>query len=581
MLFANPHCIVSTTSVHEVRDLLQEVERLVNVNNWHAAGYVSYEAAPAFDRALHVLDAGDFPLLWFGLYPEPQIVQLPGPGKSFNGLDWQATAARESYNTAIKKIKDYIARGKTYQVNYTMRLKTDFVGSEWKFFLRLVQSQNKYAGFIDTGGYVICSASPELFFRLDGETIISRPMKGTVQRGLTTLGDEEQANWLRNSAKNRAENVMIVDMIRNDIGRIAEFGSVQVPELFALEKYPTLFQMTSTVQARTNASLTDIFSALFPSASITGAPKVSTMKIISELETSPRRIYTGSIGYISPHRKAQFNVAIRTVLINRETKSAEYGVGGGIVWDSTDTDEYSEALLKSRILMDVPHEFSLIETLLWTPQAGYFLRDKHIERMSDSSEYFNFSFSKEKLEAFLDELASDFSSSQRVRILLDRSGDLRSETAAFQLLQKPFRVRLAERSINSKEVFLYHKTTRREIYQDAIAIVGTKLPLKRGKYSDVLLYNEKDELTEFTIGNLVVELDGELVTPPTSCGLLAGTFRADLLETGKIKEQVIHKNELDHCSKIFMVNSVRQWVQVKSKQESPLDIKRRFLPWQI
>jgi len=568
--FANPDCIMSTTRVHEVRDLLQEVERLVNVNNWHAAGYVSYEAAPAFDRALHVLDAGDFPLLWFGLYPEPRVVnasevfdntlKLGGLQKVFRSLDvpnWQATVGRESYNTAIEKIKDFIARGRTYQVNYTMQLNTDFVGSEWDFFLRLVQNQNRYAAYVDTGHYVICSASPELFFELDGETITSRPMKGTVKRGLTTLEDKEQANWLRSSSKNRAENVMIVDMIRNDIGRIAEIGSVRVPGLFTIEKYPTLFQMTSTVQARTTASITDIFSALFPSASITGAPKVSTMKLISELETAPRRIYTGSIGYLSPNRKAQFNVAIRTALINRETKSAEYGVGGGIVWDSTDTDEYSEALLKSRVLTEVSEEFSLIETMLWSPNAAYFLLEKHIGRMQDSAEYFDFTFSKPKIEAYLDEIAKAFGTAQRIRMLLDRSGEPSTEAGPFQPHGTSFKVCLAEQPVDSKNVFLYHKTTRREAYDNALRVPQI--------YKDVLLYNEKDELTEFTLGNLVVKLDGELVTPPVSCGLLPGTFRAHLLETGQIKERVVHKNELDHCSKIFMVNSLRKWVEVKLK----------------
>ncbi|MDD1444151.1 anthranilate synthase component I family protein, partial [Dolichospermum sp. ST_sed3] len=234
-----------------------------------------------------------------------------------------------------------MAQGKTYQVNYTMRLNSKFSGEEWDFFLRLAQTQNKYAAYIDTGRYVICSASPELFFKLDGNKIYSHPMKGTAKRGRTTFEDKQQAAWLYNSVKNRAENVMIVDMIRNDLGRIAEIGSVQTPELFRIEKYPTLFQMTSTVQAKTNASMDEIFTALFPCASITGAPKVSTMNIIAELETTPRKIYTGSIGYISPNRKAQFNVAIRTALIDRENKTAESGVGGGIVWDSTSADEYS------------------------------------------------------------------------------------------------------------------------------------------------------------------------------------------------------------------------------------------------
>jgi para-aminobenzoate synthetase/4-amino-4-deoxychorismate lyase len=434
-----------------------------------------------------------------------------------------------------------------------MRLNPEFSGGRgaWDFFLHLAQTQNKYAAYVDTGRYVICSASPELFFKLDENKIYSPPMKGTAKRGRTTLEDKEQAEWLRNSIKNRAENVMIVDMIRNDLGRIAETGSVQVPELFTVEKYPTLFQMTSTVQAKTNASLDEIFTALFPSASITGAPKVSTMNIIAELETTPRKIYTGSIGYISPNRKAQFNVAIRTALIDRENKTAEYGVGGGIVWDSTSADEYSEALLKARVLTENPSSFDLIETFLWTPKNGYFLREKHLARMQDSADYFDFQFSSEEFKNQLEQLATHFNSPQRVRILLDKHGEFKTEAKDFQINRKVFKVCLAEKPIDSNDVFLFHKTTQREMY-----------PPIPADFDDVLLYNENNELTEFTIGNLVAEIDGELFTPPISCGLLAGTFRSLLLEMGKINERLIHTDELVKCSKLYLVNSVRKWVEV-------------------
>ena len=552
--FSDPHHIISAVNTNEVHDALREIERLVEANHWHAAGFVSYEAAPAFDNALHVLSADDFPLLWFGLYPEPRVLKtsevfLNTPKLRVLQKDFRSLVTRKSYNTAIEKVKDYIARGKTYQVNYTMRLNSEFSDDEWDFFLSLAQTQNKYAAYIDTGRYVICSASPELFFKLDGDKIYSHPMKGTVKRGRTTLEDKAQAEWLHNSIKNRAENVMIVDMIRNDLGRIAEVGSVQVPELFKIEKYPTLFQMTSTVQAKTNASMDEIFSALFPCASITGAPKVSTMNIIAELETTPRKIYTGSIGYVSPNRKAQFSVAIRTALIDRENKTAQYGVGGGIVWDSTSADEYSEALLKARVLTEHPRMFDLLETLLWTPKEGYFLREKHSMRMQDSAEYFDFPFSRKEFEYHLDQLAKQSNSPQRVRALLNTFGEFKTEAKDFQSQKNVFKVCIAEKPVNSKDVFLFHKTTQRETY-----------PPVPAAFDDVLLFNENDELTEFTIGNLVVEINGELFTPPISCGLLAGTFRNHLLETGKIKERVILKGELGKCSKIFLVNSVRKWV---------------------
>jgi para-aminobenzoate synthetase/4-amino-4-deoxychorismate lyase len=456
-----------------------------------------------------------------------------------------------------------------------MRLQAHFNSSTWEFFLHLAQTQNNHAAYIDTGRYVICSASPELFFQLDGETITGRPMKGTVKRGRTTVEDQARAEWLKNSEKNRAENVMIVDMIRNDLGRIAKIGSVRVPELFHTERYPTLWQMTSTVTAQTSASLTRIFGALFPCASITGAPKVSTMRIINELETTPRNIYTGSIGYISPNRRAAFNVAIRTALIDRQTSKAEYGIGGGIVWDSTSGDEYSEALLKARLLTESAPEFSLLETILWTPEEGFFLKDQHIARLLDSAEYFDFPISSQPrwsskpseteaisrppvpraiVEAYLSEISANFRSPQRVRLLLDRHGQLHAESTPYQPSEKTVDAHLAAEPINADNIFLFHKTTHREIYEHA-----------RAPYpdcGDVLLYNEQGELTEFTIGNLVAELDGQLVTPPIECGILAGTFRAHLLNMGQVVERRIHISELGRCARIFRINSVRRWENV-------------------
>jgi para-aminobenzoate synthetase/4-amino-4-deoxychorismate lyase len=561
--FAEPNQIMVAHTLEDVLPVFREMERLVNVNNWYAAGFLSYEAASTFDPALRtkavvqtensIVQEAEFPFLWFGLYPSPRVITLPQPEHPKEILNWQPKIDRDTYNTAIDQIREHIAEGRTYQVNYTMRLQTDYTGGEWDFFLHLAQSQNNHAAYIDLGRYVICSASPELFFQLDGDTIICRPMKGTVKRGRTTFEDKEQSQWLKESEKNRAENVMIVDMVRNDLGRIAKIGSVKVPELFNIERYATLWQMTSTVTAKTSTSLTDIFKALFPSASITGAPKVGTMRIISELESTPRRIYTGSIGYIGPGRKANFNVAIRTALIDRQTHKAEYGVGGGIVWDSTSTDEYAEALLKARVLTQQPVEFSLLETILWTPDEGLFLREKHVARMLDSANYFDYPISKEKIEEYIDQISSEFSSPQRVRLLLDKFGALYSQN----MLEPPristgtYKAIIAKQPINLDNVFLFHKTTKRDFYETA----RKNAP----DYGDVLLYNELGELTEFTIGNLVVELGGKYFTPPLSCGLLSGTFRAHLLETGQVAERTIRVEELKDCTQIFMVNSVRRW----------------------
>ncbi len=548
--FSRPQQIIQADRLEQVLPALREIEKLVETRGWHAAGFLSYEAAPAFDSALRVRPDTGFPLLWFGLYPEPAIAPLPNPADAADTAPWQPTVDRETYNAAIAAIKEAIARGQTYQVNYTMRLRNTLTDDPWPLFLRLAQAQQAgYEAYLDTGEWIIASASPELFFQLEGETITGRPMKGTTRRGRTPLEDQAQAEWLRHSIKNRAENVMIVDMIRNDLGRIAQIGSVRVPALFTTERYPTLWQMTSTVTAQTRAGVTEILQNLFPCASITGAPKVSTMNIIARLETTPRRIYTGSIGYLAPGRVAQFNVAIRTVLLEKATGRAEYGVGGGIVWDSTSADEYEEALLKSKILTSRPRQFSLIETLLWDPPEGWFLPEKHLERMLASADYFGFPLEKKTLTAFLNELA--FDTPQRVRILLGSDGRLEYQASPFRAPAAPLKFALAARPVNSQDVFLFHKTTRRDMYDSA----RETFP----EADDVLLYNEHGELTEFTLGNVVVELPGGLFTPPVTCGLLAGTFRAHLLESGQIQERIIRLEELTPQTRLYFINSVRKW----------------------
>lgn len=565
--FGNPHRVILTEKLEDVRKGLEEVERLVNEHGWTAAGFVSYETAPAFDPSLKVIPSSGFPLLWFGLYDAPQILQTSEVFEDLGSLmplNWQPDTEKETYNAAIQTIKERIAQGMTYQVNYTMRLKADFETDKQisadlrarQLFTHLAHSQNKYAAYLDIGDWAICSASHELFFDLDGEVITGRPMKGTVKRGRTTGEDKNTSNWLRVSTKNRAENVMIVDMIRNDIGRIAEVGSVHVPELFTIEKYPTLFQMTSTVKAKTTASVIEIFSALFPCASITGAPKVSTMNIIAELETCPRKIYCGSIGYIAPNRKARFNVSIRTALVDKQNSATEYGVGGGIVWDSTSGDEYDEALLKARVMTDLPQkELSLFETLLWTPEDGYFLMNRHITRMMDSAEYFGLTTENTEgsIKEFLTGLVTSAISPKRVKLLMNSHGEISGEAKDFQASKKVFKVCLAKEPVNSNDRFLFHKTTNRAVYEQA-AIQGV---------DDVLLFNENDELTEFTIGNLVVKLNGELFTPPVECGLLAGTFRAELVALGEVKERVLKKQDLAEFEAVFLINSLRKWVQVK------------------
>lgn len=568
--FQRPLQILEARGHDAVAGVLGEAQQQVERQRRYAAGFVAYEAAPAFDSALRVNSAGDFPLAWFGIYADAQ--PAPPPAFSKGGaepLPWEASVSRDEYDAAIERIKDWIRAGDTFQVNYSYRLRARFSADPWNLFCTMIRAQGPhYGAFVHTGDWTICCASPELFFRLHGDELLCRPMKGTAPRGLWQAHDLQQADWLRHSEKNRAENVMIVDMVRNDLGRIAVPGSVQVPRLFEVEKYPTLWQMTSTVACRMRAGIPEIFQALFPAASITGAPKVRTMEIIAELERSPRRIYTGSIGFLAPDRRAQFNVAIRTVLIDRTRNRAEYGVGGGIVWDSVDRAEFEECATKAKILTDAVPEFALLETILWTPAEGYFLLDRHLDRLAESAAYFSRSVDAAAIRRKLIALPRGLAPCpHRVRVIVPLHGAPIVESQAISQTTGVYRLCLAPAPVSSRNPFLYHKTTHRQVYERALtACLG---------YDDVLLWNEKREITESCIANVVVERDGRLLAPPVACGLLAGTYRALLLEQKKIEEAVIRVDDLRAGMKVYLINSVRgMWeasltLEAERKQAAP------------
>ena len=551
--FSQPIAVVRTNKITEVLPCLEEVNRLVQQQLW-GAGFLSYEAASAFDSVLLTHQPTDFPLLWFGLYSSPEIITLPTAKEEF-ALRWQPTITKEKYNAAIAKIKQYISNGDTYQVNYTTRLEAEFAGDTWQYFLRLIEAQQAdYGAYIELEKHTICSASPELFFTLDGQKIVSRPMKGTSARGYTLRGDRNRAKWLQNSAKNQAENVMIVDMIRNDLARIARLGTVNVPNLFQVEQYPTLWQMTSTVEAETDASLPQIMEALFPCASITGAPKPSTMKIIRELEPSSRGIYTGTIGYLSPQNQAQFNVAIRTVAINKEASQAEYGVGGGIVWDSASASEYEECQIKARVLLSKVQQFDLLETILWNETEGYFLLDHHLQRISDSAAYFKYPLDIPQIKEKLVKTAANFQlPAYKVRLLVSKQEEIKIEATSQASYPKTVKLAIAKEPIDTNDPFIYHKTTNRQVYQ--------RFKQAFPHCDDVILWNEKGEVTETCIYNIVIEKAGRLITPRVESGLLSGTFRAFLLEQQKIEEATVTLEDLHQSDRIYVINSVRKWQQ--------------------
>ncbi|MBM3321406.1 MAG: aminodeoxychorismate synthase component I [Candidatus Eisenbacteria bacterium] len=562
-VFRDPIRIVEARSIDEILPALRLVERSVEEEGLAAAGYLSYEASTAFDPGLRTRGPSRFPLLRFGIYPRVEVLDRPPAAgrEAFAAGPWVPEVERSEYDRAIARVKDRLERGDTYQVNYTMRLRAPFRGDDYSFFLALAASQGEaYAAYIDAGSFAVCSASPELFFRLEGERILARPMKGTAPRGRVFAEDEERAARLRGSEKERAENVMIVDMVRNDLGKIAVPGSVQTTRLFDAEKYPTVWQMTSTVEAETRASVAEILSALFPSASVTGAPKRSTMRIIAEIERSPREVYTGSIGFLRPGRRALFNVAIRTALVDRTRNEAEYGAGGGIVWDSTATAEHEECLAKARILFEESPSFSLLETLLRT-EEGWFLLDRHMERMRESAAYFGFPFDEARIRRELERFPFDPGAGPiRARLLLGAGGETAIERGPLSRDSSPALLGLAQEPVDPENRFLYHKTTHRAIYDRARASCPA--------CDEVLLWNTRGEATESCAANLVAEREGRLVTPPVASGLLPGTFRADLLACGTVVEERVLLEELPRATRLWLVNSVRKWREARLSENA-------------
>ncbi|MGM1034896.1 MAG: aminodeoxychorismate synthase component I [Bacillota bacterium] len=556
LYFANPKKVITAHSIEDVLPQFQKVQEAIEQGNY-AAGYVSYEAAPAFEQSFKVKDGAKMPLLWFGIFDKPEEEIPEKMTGAFNLAEWQSETDSNAYRSGFQRIKSEIKKGNTYQVNYTMRLQSQFEGDDFAFFERLKRAQrSNYSAYLNVGSHRILSASPELFFRWEDGQLITRPMKGTVKRGTTLKRDQLNAEWLAASEKNQAENYMIVDLLRNDLGMIAKPGSVEVPQLKAIEKYPTVWQMTSTITADTNPGTTiiDIFKALFPCGSITGAPKIKTMEIIADIENSPREVYCGAIGFITPESEAVFNVPIRTVVIDKETGKAEYGVGGGITWDSELSEEYDEAFLKAKLLTVERPAYKLLESIKLSDGEYYLLND-HIDRMKQSAEYFDYRFSELYLRDRLQKYAEiNHGTLQKVRVLLHENGEIEVLGQAIKPLDPEFKAILAEAPISRANPFLFHKTTNRDVYEG--------FQMNNPDFQDVLLWNEEGFITEFTNGNVVVKINGDLYTPPVESGLLAGTFRQELIRKKEIKVKNISKADLNNAEEIWFINSVRGKLKV-------------------
>ncbi len=585
LLFTQPRQVIQCRELVEVSAKLREVEQALQAG-YYVAGFLAYEAGSAFEKTLPAPRVAATPLLWFGVYEAPIIYnhreqrfecgeekarriheRLQRAAGEAAEARPRPTMTEEEYCRAIAAIKAGIASGDTYQVNFTFKLKFPLRDSAAAWYHRWRRAQRvSYAAFLSLPAHHILSFSPELFFRLDDQRLTLRPMKGTAPRGRTLAEDEQHRLALLQSEKNRAENLMIVDLLRNDVGRIAEIGSVHVPRFFEIERYETVLQATSTIAARLRPEITaaDLMRSLFPCGSITGAPKIRTMQIIHELEPEPRGVYTGAIGYFTPHREAVFNVAIRTLVLDHKSGTAEMGIGSGVVWDSEPEAEYRECLLKARFLTEPHREFELIETLRWDRQLGCGLWREHVQRLQNSAAYFDFQYEKDLVLAALQEgvrlgLAEHANAQAlRVRLALHRDGQCAVAASPLEDLSGLAQAGFAHGRTHSQDRFLFHKTTRRAAYERELAEAQA-----RGWF-DAIFLNEREEVTEGARGNVIIKRDGEYFTPPLACGVLPGVYRAYLLaaQTLPLSEKIICREEVEQAEEVWLCNAVRGLVRV-------------------
>ncbi|NMM10725.1 MAG: aminodeoxychorismate synthase component I [Polaromonas sp.] len=564
--FGSPRAVLVAHQLDQVRSVLDAVQAAALQGRW-CVGYVRYEAAPAFDTAFAV-HASEGPLAWFAVYDEA----LPWPedqrdNASRAPVEWRETCLRATFDAGMADIQHAIAAGELYQVNFTAPLLGTWQGQPLEsaaqtLFAEMQRAQpGGYAAFIDTGDEQVLSVSPELFFDWRAGHILARPMKGTAARGATPLDDAAQAAALRASPKERAENVMIVDLLRNDLSRIAEPFSVQVPRLFQTEALATVWQMTSDVQARTRAGVTlgDVFAALFPCGSVTGAPKVRAMQMIRTLEPAPRGVYCGAIGVVRPGEqgngiRATFNVPIRTVTL--QAGRLRCGIGSGITSGAMPDAEWQEWRYKRAFLDRVSQPFELLETLAL--QDGKLRHAaNHLQRMAGAASHFGYPWNAAKVQQCLQDLAQAHQMGLwRVRLLFTAQGEVRAEVFPIETSPAQVRLQLADRPLDEAHgEFVRFKTTRRAHY-DAFT------PNQPGVF-DTVLWNPEGEITECIRGNVAMLMDGCWVTPPLSSGLLPGVGRALALQDGTLIEAVVRVEDSPRVQGWAFLNSLRGWVKAE------------------
>ncbi len=578
LLFDAPERIVPAYEPSEVEGALDAVTEGL-ARGLHAAGFFSYELGYCLEPRLQALLPKERrqPLLWIGLFRAPRRLDdaatrawldANGAVQPSSISDLKLSWTREQYGRAFAAVEDYIAAGDVYQINLTLKYLFAFAGDPVALYAALRRKQRVEYGALIAADFHVLSLSPELFFRREGRHMSTRPMKGTAPRGRTPREDARLRTWLAMDEKQRAENLMIVDLLRNDLGRVAKIGSVEVTDLFTVETYRTVHQMTSgiTAELRGDMGVKDMLHALFPCGSVTGAPKVRAMEIIRELEGEARGVYTGAIGHIAPNGDCQFNVAIRTIVLSGGR--GEMGIGSGIVANSKVDAEFEECLLKARFLTDTDISFQLIETMRWERDSGFYLLERHLARLQSSAAHFGYPFDRDAVLAALSaEADRPEGDVHMVRLLLAEDGTLTVTSTKIELPAKGtvWKFVISDTRVDEKDPLFFHKTTRRQFYDREMerqkALTGC---------DEVIFLNKKGELTEGTRTSLFIEQDGRLFTPALTCGLLPGTLREELIDLPRAaaSEAVLTLADLASADRIYLGNSVRGLIRAE-----PLGLK--------
>lgn len=547
-VFQAPRDTIVAREPDEVPSAIRAAERAARGGSW-VVGFVAYDAAPGLNSALRVSSGPPppEPLAWFGVYGAPRPLPPLRPAATAPG-PWAPSLAPEAHAGLVAAIQSRIEAGDTYQANLTFPMRAPFTGDPWELFGSMMRAQPRsFGAYLDLGGAQVLSVSPELFISFDGRRVTTRPMKGTAPRGRSSREDMSMADALLASPKEQAGNVMIVDLIRNDLGRVAVTGSVEVAALFEAERHPTVWQLTSTVtgRMRRDVDLCGLMTAMFPSGSVTGAPKVSTMGIIAHLEIGRRGVYCGAIGYLEPGgRRGRFSVAIRTGVLNEGIFS--YHVGGGITYDSPAGAEYEECLVKALVVTSIPERPALVETMRHEAGNGIALLGRHLRRLEDSAGYWDIPIDP---GAVADAVAGVVGGPDNsvVRLVLSADGAVTIDSKPLPIWDEPVGLVLAPVAIDAADPRWAHKLEDRSRYPSAEP--GT----------EVLSFNGDGEVTETNLSNLIARFGDRWLTPPVSSGCLPGVYRESMLEQGVIEESPLTREDLASADEIAVTNAVRGW----------------------